>query len=114
MHFARVLRGAGLPVGTGAVIDALRALAVIDVSRREDFRACLRAVLVKRHEHDELFDQAFRLFFRDPFSAEQALSLLAPKGGAQDQKPDVSRRVLDALQPSTSPRPEPPRPPPEE
>ena len=31
MHFARVLRAAGLPVGPGKVLDAIRALEVIDL-----------------------------------------------------------------------------------
>jgi uncharacterized protein with von Willebrand factor type A (vWA) domain len=104
MHFARVLRAAGLRIGPGAVLDALRALAVIDIGKREDFRACLRAVLVQRHEDMDLFDQAFRLFFRDPFGAEQALALLAPKGGEAQKKPDISPRVAEALNPGAADR----------
>ena len=99
MHFARVLRGAGLPVGTAAILDALRALTVIDITRREDFRACLRAVLVQRHEHTELFEQAFRLFFRDPFGADQAMAMLLPHAPPDESGPDVSQRVADALKP---------------
>jgi hypothetical protein len=111
MHFARVLRAAGLPIGPAAILDALRALEVIDVTRRDEFRACLRTVLVHKHEHFELFDQAFRLFFRDPFGAEQAMSLLLPKGGERDEKrPDVSRRVAEALAPRAPERPKEPPP----
>ena len=35
MHFARVLRGAGIPVGPDRVIDALKALEVAGVARRD-------------------------------------------------------------------------------
>ncbi len=104
MHFARVLRAAGLPIGTAAVLDALRALTVIDITRRDDFRACLRAVLVRRHEHEGLFDEAFRLFFRDPFGAEQAMAMLLPKAPGDDRGPEVSPRVAEALNPGSSAR----------
>jgi hypothetical protein len=106
MHFARVLRAAGLPVGPAATLDALRALAVIDITRREDFKACLRAVLVRKHEHLDLFEQAFRLFFRDPFGAEQAMSLLLPQAGEREDapKPEVSPRIAEALKPHAADR----------
>ena len=64
LYFARALRAAGIPVGPGAVLDALEALSVARVGEREDFYWTLHAVFVKRHEHTILFDQAFRIFFR--------------------------------------------------
>lgn len=105
MHFARVLRAAGLPVGTASILDALRALTVIDVTKREDFRACLRAVLVHRQDHLDLFEQAFRLFFRDPFGADQAMATLLLRAPGDDRPPDVSPRVADALKPGAPTRP---------
>jgi uncharacterized protein with von Willebrand factor type A (vWA) domain len=53
------LRAAGLPVGPGAVIDAIAAVEAARVGTREDFYWTLHAVLVTRHEHSALFDQAF-------------------------------------------------------
>src|SRR4051812_32305363 len=64
LYFARALRAAGIPVGPGAVIDALDALRTARVGAREDFYWTLHTVFVKRHEHTQLFDQAFRIFFR--------------------------------------------------
>ena len=64
VHFARALRAAGVPVGPGAVLDALAAVAAAGVGTRQDFYWTLHAVLVKRHEHSLIFDQAFRIFFR--------------------------------------------------
>ena len=64
LYFARALRAAGMPVGPGAVLDALQALEVAHVGNRDDFYWTLHAVFVKRHEHTLLFDQAFHLFFR--------------------------------------------------
>jgi uncharacterized protein with von Willebrand factor type A (vWA) domain len=37
MHFARALRGAGIPVGPDRVIDALKAIEVAGLAHREDF-----------------------------------------------------------------------------
>ena len=63
-YFGRALRAAGLPVGPGAVIDAIAAVEAARVGTREDFYWTLHAVFVKRHEHSLLFDQAFRIFWR--------------------------------------------------
>ena len=62
--FARALRKAGLPVGPGAVIDAMNALQAIEIGHRGDVFATLQAIFVKRHEHALIFKQAFDLFFR--------------------------------------------------
>ena len=62
--FARALRAAGIPVGPGAVIDALNALQVIEIGNRADVFTTLEAIFVKRHEHALVFAQAFDLFFR--------------------------------------------------
>jgi uncharacterized protein with von Willebrand factor type A (vWA) domain len=64
LYFARALRAAGIPVGPGAVLDALDALRTAGIGAREDFYWTLHSVFVKRHEHTQLFDQAFRIFFR--------------------------------------------------
>ena len=37
LYFARALRSAGIPVGPGAVLDALEALSVARVGMRDDF-----------------------------------------------------------------------------
>jgi uncharacterized protein with von Willebrand factor type A (vWA) domain len=39
----------------------------------------LCACLLDRHEHQELFDQAFTLFWRDPDLAGRMRALLLPK-----------------------------------
>ena len=53
--FARALRVAGLPIGPGAVIDALKAMQVIDIGHRGDLFTTLESVFVKRHEHALVF-----------------------------------------------------------
>src|SRR3954469_18399763 len=82
LYFARALRAAGIPVGPGAVLDALEAVKAAGVGPREDFYWTLHAVFVKRHEHTLLFDQAFRLFFRRRAYLDKLLAMLSPQAPA--------------------------------
>ena len=95
VHFVRLLRRAGLSVGPGASLAAGRALAVVDILDREQFYAALHATLVRRHSDDELFDEAFRLFWRDPMGAHSALSLLLPQMKTPTNR-TISRRLSEA------------------
>jgi uncharacterized protein with von Willebrand factor type A (vWA) domain len=78
LYFARALRAAGIPVGPGAVLDALAAVDAAGVGAREDFYWTLHAVFVKRHEHSILFEQAFRIFFRKRDDLEKLLGAMLP------------------------------------
>ena len=63
--FARLLRRAGLPTGPGDVLNAMGALASVDVTRPDEFYWALHAVFVRRGEHRPIFYEAFRLFWSD-------------------------------------------------
>lgn len=76
MHFARVLREAGIPVGPGSVIDALDASLTGSIRTRDDFYWTLHAVFIKRREHKEVFDQAFHVFWKKPKMLEQLMQLM--------------------------------------
>src|SRR5437588_5806019 len=78
VHFARALRAAGIPVGPGAVLDALAAVETAGIGTRADLYWVLHAVLVKRHEHSILFDQGFRIFFRRRGSIDRLLAAMLP------------------------------------
>jgi uncharacterized protein len=98
VYFARALRAAGIPVGPGAVLDALEALKVAGVGTRDDFYWTLHAVFVKRHEHSILFDQAFRIFFRRRGYIDQLLAMMLPQALAAPQAPQAgATRVHEAL-----------------
>jgi hypothetical protein len=102
MHFARVLRGAGIPVGPDRVIDALKALEVAGIARRDDFYWALAALFLDRREQFELFDQAFHIFWRDPRMLERVLALMLPKvygRGQADEPPPAPSRLTEALLP---------------
>jgi uncharacterized protein len=99
VYFARALRAAGIPVGPGAVLDALAAVRTAGVGTREDFYWTLHAVFVNRHEHTILFDQAFRIFFKRRGYLEQLLGMTLPQvPGTEPEKPKAgSQRVQEAL-----------------
>jgi uncharacterized protein with von Willebrand factor type A (vWA) domain len=62
--FGRVLRASGADVHHARLLDAIRALAWVDIGNRADVAATLRSLLVHRHEDIARFDDAFDLFFR--------------------------------------------------
>jgi uncharacterized protein len=99
VYFARALRAAGIPVGPGAVLDALAAVRTAGVGTREDFYWTLHSVFVNRHEHTILFDQAFRIFFKRRGYLEQLLGMTLPQvPGTEPDKPKAgSQRVQEAL-----------------
>jgi uncharacterized protein with von Willebrand factor type A (vWA) domain len=99
LYFARALRAAGIPVGPGAVLDALAAVQAAGVGTREDFYWTLHAVFVKRHEHSLIFDQAFRIFFRKRAYLDKLIASLmpqAPPRQPEHPKPGA-QRVEEAL-----------------
>jgi uncharacterized protein with von Willebrand factor type A (vWA) domain len=99
LYFARALRAAGIPVGSGSVLDALAALDVARVGNREDFYWTLHAVFVNRHEHSILFDQAFRIFFRKRGYIEKLIASMLPEIVTAAPKPPApgAQRVQEAL-----------------
>src|SRR5579871_2210446 len=99
VHFARALRAAGLPVGPGAVLDALAAVQAAGVGTKDDFYWTLHAVFVKRHEHSIIFEQAFRIFFRKRGFLDQLMAMMLPQapGAPPQPPPPAATRVQEAL-----------------
>jgi uncharacterized protein len=113
MHFGRMLRRAGLPLGTDRIALALTALQVAGLESRADFHDTLAACFIDRAEHRELFDQAFALFWRDADPVDHSVGTLLPLVPAQTDAaalPPGNRRLGQALlpQPPDAPTPPPP------
>jgi len=88
LYFGRALRKAGLKVSTAQVNTAIEAIAAAGFTRRDDFYYALRATLVTRAEHLDVFEQVFRMFWRDPQFLEQMMR----------KKPEAAeRRAAQAL-----------------
>ena len=99
VHFARVLRDAGMAIGPDRIIAAMAAIEYVGVDRREDVHAALSAVMIDRHEQQVLFDAAFDAYWRDPKLLEQMMYLLLPKitgRGTKAMAPRVNR-LAEAL-----------------
>jgi uncharacterized protein with von Willebrand factor type A (vWA) domain len=102
MFFARTLRAAGLPVGPGKVIDAIRAVETVGITNRDDFYWALHAVFVNRRDQKELFDQAFHVFWRNPQFLQRMMAMLLPQlrmPGKEDQGLELMRRLAEAMRP---------------
>jgi uncharacterized protein with von Willebrand factor type A (vWA) domain len=107
VHFVRVLRAAGLPVGPARTLAALDAVDAVGLSNREDFRAALAAVLVSRHEQLPIFETAFDLFWRNPKLLEKLIASLLPKvfgrTGERSPEPELPARIAQAMLPPLAP-----------
>ncbi|HET9642460.1 MAG TPA: VWA domain-containing protein [Burkholderiaceae bacterium] len=102
MHFARILREAGLPVGTDRVLLALQALPLTGIDVRSVVHDVLLTCLLDRAEHRPLFDQAFELFWRDPDISGRMMALLLPQVQAKSDllKQRENRRLAGAMFPN--------------
>ena len=73
LAFGQTLRAAGLPLTVSELMDAVRALEVIDLGDREEVYLGLRACLVARIEEVPAFDRCFEAFWK--YHAEHGQSL---------------------------------------
>ena len=99
-HFARALRRAGLPIGPGRVIDAIRAVEAAGFTDKVDFYWTLHACFVNRPEHRTVFAQLFRLYWRDPRYLEHMMAAMLPAiRGVQEERPAqaAEKRAAEAL-----------------
>ena len=103
LHFVRVLRAAGMPVGPAKVIDAIAAIEAVGVANKTDFREALAAVLVSRHEQIALFEQAFDVFWRNPKLLEKMVAAMLPRvysrADTAPEAPELPSRLAQAMLP---------------
>jgi len=107
LHFVRVLRAAGMPVGPAKVIDAIAAIEAVGVANKTDFREALAAVLVSRHDQIILFEQAFDVFWRNPKLLEKMVAALLPRVYSRvddvPAPPELPSRLAQAMLPPKLP-----------
>jgi uncharacterized protein with von Willebrand factor type A (vWA) domain len=107
VRFARALRAAGLRVGPGRGHDAVAAAAEVGVAR-EDFYWALHATLVSRADERALFDEAFRLFWREPAGAVAPPALPGLRLPQQARR-DAARCAAEAIEAERGRQAPPPR-----
>lgn len=74
--FGRFVRQAGCELGTGEIMNAVRATSYIDITNREDFKSALRATFITSHKFIPVFDQLFDLYWRNPDRLENVSDIL--------------------------------------
>lgn len=97
--FARALQRAGVPIDSARVALAAQAAVQVGVTRKEDLRFALEAVLVSRPQDRAVFEAVFEAFFRAPGDAS-ALSLAPEEASPERDQPEPSaaqRRAQEAL-----------------
>jgi uncharacterized protein with von Willebrand factor type A (vWA) domain len=82
---ALLRREYGFRIGAGELLDAARALNIIDLSRQQAVRAALRTVLAGTRDDVMAFDKAFDRFFLSGASLPRQ-----DQGVALERKPDAS------------------------
>jgi len=65
-----MLRGLGMDVDTGRMIDVVEALSWIRIVDKDDFYHGLRCLLVHHREDLPIFDRAFAIFWRKPVDGQ--------------------------------------------
>ena len=95
--FGRILRGAGMRVGTDRLVEFTRALGELDASRRDDVYWAGRITLVSRREDIETYDRAFELFWEEGASSKvrptpkMRISIPQPQDSVMPPKKTVER-----------------------
>jgi uncharacterized protein len=99
LYFGRALRKAGMSVGPGAMLDAVAAAECIHIGHREEFRAALQAVFVKRRQDGELFEQAFSYFWRRRSLIEKMMATMMPVApeDPNSKREERMRRLTEAM-----------------
>ncbi len=100
LYFARVLRDAGMRLGPATVVDAIRAVEVAGMADRDDLYWTLHCVFVMRKEDHQVFDEAFKLYWRSRELVEKMISMFSPVANptTEPEKPKPGQsRVAEAL-----------------
>lgn len=97
--FFHALRDAGLNISLAEVLDATRALGVVDLLEREHLRAAYAATVLKRPAHRQAFDTIFDLWF-PPVTGEPSRSELEqgePGDGEEGEGPADTGALRERL-----------------
>ncbi len=97
LRFILLLRQAGIRVSSGEALDAVKALTLVDISRRAEVRAALRGTLVKKAAELALFDRVFDMFFAPPEERQERLEVWQEKKSLHQHKLDQASQELEFL-----------------
>ena len=108
--FGRFVRQAGCELGTGEIMDGVKAASCVDITNREDFKSALRTTFITSHRFIPVFDQLFDLYWRNPDRLENVSDILrklyesrlaqTELESMKQQAEQIQERRLDSLQPT--------------
>ena len=87
--FGEMLRRVGLEVGTGSMLDLVRATDYVSIGRRGEFFQAARSILVHRKQDLPIFDEAFQVFWRKPSDRTTTMDLRSLGEQKRFRKPQV-------------------------
>ena len=94
--FGRVLRGLGLDVNPGRMMDLVQALSYVEVGLRSDFYHASRSLLVHQRDDIPLFDQAFEMFWQKPLGEWKLTEIRGRRVRRTKPKPLVAPPPLES------------------
>jgi uncharacterized protein with von Willebrand factor type A (vWA) domain len=93
--FGRVLRGLGLDVNPGRMIDLVLALQHLQIGVKSDFYHAARALLVHNRDDVALFDAAFEMFWQTPLGEWKLLEIKGRRIRRGAERPLVAPPALE-------------------
>ncbi len=88
--FGEMLRRVGLEVGSGNMLDLVRATDHVSIGKRAEFFQAARSILVHRKQDLPIFDEAFQVFWRKPTDRTTTMDLRSLGEQRRFRKPQVS------------------------
>jgi uncharacterized protein with von Willebrand factor type A (vWA) domain len=94
LRFGRRLRSAGMPVGSGQILDFVQAVEAVGVARRDDIYSAARTTLLTRPEQVPLFNAEFQRFWADLVDQKAPMFSEAVHGDDEESigAPDASKK----------------------
>jgi hypothetical protein len=105
LGFGRALRRAGIAVDSAKLSLASQALLWVNLSQRDECYTALAATLLSRYQDQQVFNDVFDQYFKDPDLANQLLGQMLPRTEEKKslQKNDRARDALRTTVPSSNP-----------
>jgi len=100
--FAKLLRAVGISVGTDATVLAVRAVSNLSAGDSVAFFWVLQGIFVSRHSEQDIFNQAFGMYWMHSGAVSDLLGSAAADKPPKDRQP-MFRRLRDALSENTAP-----------
>ncbi len=86
MAFGRALKQLGVKVSLSQVIDSSKAIDLVDIAEKTDFRALLRANLISQKEDFPVFDMLFDCFWREQGYERMPMETMEIQGTPSDSQ----------------------------